>query len=283
MSLLDRVRACHGWDPEAYRPFLVAGRPVGRVRHEFTERLADFGRTFAVENGAVSLDPALGSFEERSAALAEVLARLRAEGGVPGWRGEPYPVVRSWGETPLMQIERAAVPLFGVRGFGVHLNGFVETPNGLEMWIGKRAMSKPTGPGKLDHLAAGGQPHGLGIRENMIKECQEEAGMAPKLAARVVPVGTVSYRCARREGLRDDVLFCFDLEVPPDFEPRNTDGEVEAFYRWPIARVIETLKEGDAFKFNVALVIIDFLVRRGLLDPDDPDYSAIVEGLRLGR
>ena len=282
MSLLDRVRACHGWDPEAYRPFVVAGRAVGRVRHDFARRLADFGRTFAVAERGVTLDPALGGFDERSAAMAAVLASLRADGGVPGWRDEPYAVLRAWGETPLLCMERAAVPLFGVRGFGVHLNGYVETPDGLEMWIGKRSMSKPTGPGKLDHLVAGGQPHGLGIRENMIKECQEEAGMTPELAARVVPVGTVSYICERREGLRDDVLYCFDLEVPPDFEPRNTDGEVEAFYRWPIERVIETLKAGEAFKFNVALVIIDFLVRRGLLDPDDPDYSAIVEGLRLG-
>jgi hypothetical protein len=31
----------------------------------------------------------------------------------------------------------------------------------------------------------------------------------------------------------------------------------------------------------VALVIIDLMVRRGLIGPDDPDYMAIVDGLHL--
>jgi hypothetical protein len=84
------------------------------------------------------------------------------------------------------------------------------------------------------------------------------------------------------EGVRNDVLFVYDLALPTDFVPRNTDGEIEEFYLWPVERVIETLASGDAFKFNVALVVIDFLVRRGLLPPEDPDYLEIVHGLRLG-
>ena len=35
-------------------------------------------------------------------------------------------------------------------------------------------------------------------------------------------------------------------------------------------------------KFNVNLVILHLMLRRGLLNPDDPDYQAIVEGLWLG-
>lgn len=45
---------------------------------------------------------------------------------------------------------------------GVHLNGFVCLPGGSrELWVARRSASKPTWPGKLDHIAAGGQPHGL--------------------------------------------------------------------------------------------------------------------------
>ena len=281
MSLLDRVRICHEWQPDAYRPFIVAGRQMGRVTRAIAERLDAFGDTFAVSADAVVLNPALGDFEARSAAVATVLERLRDDGLVRGWRDEPYPVVSQWGEAPLLQMERAAVPLFGVRAFGVHLNGYVMGPEGMEMWVGRRSMSKPTGPGKLDHIAAGGQPHGIGLRENMIKECQEEAAIPEALAAGLVPVDAVSYRCERPEGLRDDVLFAFDLELPADFEPRNTDGEVDAFYRWPMDKVITVLRETDEFKFNCALVIIDFLIRRGFIGPDDPDYSAILHGLRL--
>ena len=45
--------------------------------------------------------------------------------------------------------------------------------------------------------------------------------------------------------------------------------------------VIEILRETDDFKFNVNLVLIDFLARHGLLDPDkEPDYAALIRGLR---
>lgn len=46
---------------------------------------------------------------------------------------------------------------------GVHINGYVTLPDGSkELWVAKRSSTKPTWPGKLDHIAAGGQPHGLG-------------------------------------------------------------------------------------------------------------------------
>ncbi len=279
MSLLDRIAACRAWEPEAYRPFVVGGEAIGRVGHDFAGRLRDFPGVFEVSERAVALADKLADVADRSAAVAEVLAALRDEGLIRGWRDEAYPVVQNWGEAPRLEMERAAVPKFGVRGFGVHMNGFVRTADGIEMWVGRRAMTKPTGPGKLDQLVAGGQPTGIGIRENMIKECQEEAGIPRALAEQAAPVGSVSYRCERPEGLRDDVLFCFDLELPGDFEPENTDGEVEAFHLWPIARVAEVLSGSDAFKFNCALVAIDFLRRHGLLDPEAPEYPALLEGL----
>jgi len=46
-----------------------------------------------------------------------------------------------------------------------------------------------------------------------------------------------------------------------------------------MARVIDTLAKGDDFKFNCALVVIDFLVRWGFITPEDPDYIEIVQGM----
>ena len=210
-----------------------------------------------------------------------MLLKLREEGEIRMWRDEPYPVALRFEDEPLMKIERGAVPDFGVRAFGVHVNGYVEKADGLYLWVGRRSMTKPTGPGKLDHIVAGGQPHGIGIRENMIKECAEEAAMPESLASKAVQASTVSYICEQPEGLRDDICFCFDIALPESFEPVNTDGEVDAFYLWPIEEVMTALRQSEAFKFNVALVNIDFLVRRGLIPPDDMDYEAIVSGLRL--
>jgi 8-oxo-dGTP pyrophosphatase MutT (NUDIX family) len=200
---------------------------------------------------------------------------------VSGWRDERYPVSSAWGEAPLLQMERAAVPLFGVTAYGVHINGFVNAPGGEpQMWVARRAMTKPTGPGKLDQVVAGGQPHGIGLLENVIKECAEEAGIPRTLAEGARPVGAISYVLETPEGMRPDVIFNFDLELPHDFEPVNTDGEVDAFYRWPLTRVRDTLAGTDDFKFNCALVAIDFLLRHGQVDADGADYQTLSLGLR---
>ncbi len=114
----------------------------------------------------------------------------------------------------------------------------------------------------------------------MIKEAGEEAGVAPDLAARARAVGAITYCHETEDGLKPDAMFCYDLELPADFRPRNIDGEIGDFYLWPVERVMETVAETRAFKFNCNLVCIDFFVRHGLLDPARPDYVEIVE--RLG-
>ena len=281
LSLLDRIEECRRWNRANYRPFRVAGKTVGWVTHGFAGRLSAFPRVFLVEAAGVDLAPGLGDYAERSAAVAEVLVHLRDEGMIKGWRNEPYPVGTDFYAPPLLQMERAAVPLFGVRAYGVHLNGFTGHGPDLKLWVGKRSKSKQTAPGKLDHLVAGGQPLGLTLMENLVKECAEEAAMPAELARQSRPAGLVSYVTERIEGLRNDICFVFDIDLPAGFRPRNTDGEIEDFYLWPIGQVRERLAATDDFKFNVALVNIDFLVRRGYLSPDEPGYVDIVEGLRL--
>jgi hypothetical protein len=281
MSLMDRIEECRRWGQANYRPFRVAGQAVGWVTGEVAGRLAAFPKVFRVEGDEVDLSPVLADFASRTAAVAEVLERFRGEGLVKGWRDEPYPVGTDFYTPPLLQMERAAVPLFGVRAYGVHLNGFTGQGDELKLWVGKRSKTKQTAPGKLDHLVAGGQPLGLSLMDNLIKECAEEAAMPANLARTSRAAGIVSYITERVEGLRNDICFVFDIDLPADFRPHNTDGEIEDFYLWPIAEVRERLATTADFKFNVALVNIDFLVRRGYLSPDEPGYVDIVEGLRL--
>jgi isopentenyldiphosphate isomerase len=148
------------------------------------------------------------------------------------------------------------------------------------MWIGRRAADRPNFPGKLDNMVAGGQPIGIGLKENLIKECAEEASIPPALADRARPVGAVSYCAQSEEGLKPDTQFCYDLRLPPGFVPENADGEIASFELWPIQKVIDRVAQTRDFKFNCNLVIIDFAVRHGLIEPDHEDYLEIVEGLR---
>ena len=279
MSFLERIAECTSTDLSRYRPFRVEGTDLGLVRDDFVQVLIEFPDVFQVSKWSVDLAPGLAGPETRTEAVGTVLGILAGRGIIPGWRGEPYPVSTSFGAHAYFTMERAAVPLFGVRAYGVHLNGYVMSGGGIEMWIGRRALDKSTAPGKLDQLVAGGQPAGKTLRDNLIKECAEEASMPQTLVAQAVPVGAVTYCSERSEGLRRDVLFNYDLELPPDFRPVNADGEISEFYLWPIERVIETVRNSGEFKFNCALVVIDFLVRHGLISPDHPDYEEILRGL----
>ena len=59
----------------------------------------------------------------------------------------------------------------------------------------------------------------------------------------------------------------------------QVDGEVESFERLPVAKVAEAVADGR-FKPNCNLVIVDFLVRHGYLQPEDPGYVPLVHSLR---
>jgi len=279
MSLLERVTACNHADPTEFVPFTVAGTRVGWLRHDFAARLRDFGAPFIDDVQGVALQADGADFVTRSAVLDEAVHRLVAAQLLPRYHGERYPVTATVRERALATIDRAAAPGFGLRAFGQHLNGYVRRRGGIWLWIARRAQEKWNYPGKLDQMVAGGLPQDLGLTENLLKECAEEAAIPIALAHRARPVGTVTYCVATPAGLKPDVIYCYDLELPEDFVPRAADGEVESFELWPLERVVATLRDSEEFKPNCALVAIDFLVRHGELGPDDPDYLALVAGL----
>ncbi len=279
MSLLDRIQECNTHDLAGFRPFTVEGTRVGWVRHGFTDTLAAFDGVFDISPDAVRLGARLADYRARTEAVDGVLLRLAGDGVIDGWRGEPYPVGTGFHAPALFEMERAAVPRFGVAAYGVHVNGFTRRADGIHMWIGRRADDKPTYPGQLDNMIAGGQPVGIGLMENVVKEAAEEAAVSAELARSARPVGAISYCFEAPDGLRPDVMFCYDLELPHDFTPRNTDGEIAEFMLLPAAEVMQISAETTRFKFNCNLVNIDFFVRHGLLTPDHADYVDILRGL----
>lgn len=278
MAFADHVRACNTCDCARALPLLAGGRRIGWLRHDNAAALARFPRVFAVESEGVRL-VAEGDADRVSAAVDDVVEALLAEGKLPKWRNETFDVAARWGEPPLFRLDRGAVPFFGVRAYGVHLNGYRCDGSTLKLWIGRRAPDKRVAPNKLDNLVAGGIGNGLGVYPTLVKECDEEACIPVALAERAVPVGAVSYRMETELGIRDDVLFVYDLELPADFTPKCNDGEIVEFSLMPAADVLERVRRTDDFKFNVNLVILDFALRHGLLSPEDPEYLDVATGL----
>jgi 8-oxo-dGTP pyrophosphatase MutT (NUDIX family) len=275
MSLLDRIRICHRRDMAKYRPFLVNGAAIGWINRDLVARLRGFPRIFHVAENGVALIPA--GYEARTAAMADVVATLRDEGLVTGWRDEEFPVASTFYAPPLFAIERAAVKAFGIRYYCVQLNGLVGDGEHQRMWIGCRAMSKPIGPGKLDQIVGGGVPLGYSLTEALVKECAEEAGMAAALAGRAHPVGAITILAEEDGGLWHETLFNYDLTLPDDFVPKNVDGEVESFELLSVAEVRRRLESSDDFLFDVVPLLADCLMRHGHLSADDPDYVALAE------
>lgn len=150
------------------------------------------------------------------------------------------------------------------------------------MWIARRAKNKSTYPGKLDNMVAGGQPIDLSFKDNLIKECTEEAAIPLEMARRAISVGAISYTFESKEegGLKPNILICYDLEMPDDFVPKNNDDEIEEFILWPSQDVAAIVRDTQQFKLNCNLCIIDFLVRHGIIEAEHPDCHAICQGLR---
>ena len=279
-SYFRHVEACNPPIQEVFWPWHVDDLAVGWVRPAFAAELTRFPEVFEVDDGELRFVPELQGFAARNSALEQTARELAGAGVTPPYMEEPYAVTPAGRESALCVVDRSAASHFGVRSFGQHLNGFVRKADGIHMWIGRRARDRLLFPGALDNMVAGGLPHSVGLAENLIKECREEAGVPAALDRNAVPVGAVSYNRVAQRGLRRDLLYCYDLELPEDFEPVNTDGEVEAFMLLPLEEVAELVRETEEFKLNCNLVVIDFLIRHGWMDPALPEYLALVLGLR---
>ena len=281
MSFLDRIAECNRHDPTLYAPFCIGGTAVGRLRRDRLAMLAEAPARdlIVLSDRGAGLAPGLDDAAARGAALDEIVRFMSARGACDPWRDEPFLVGVRFGDE-ICRVDRAGIELFGFPARGVHVNGYVETETGLSLWIPRRSPAMLVCPGKLDSMAAGGHPAGAGVLETLAREADEEAGVPLALAKRAAPAGSVSYALDGPHGLKRSTLFVFDLAVPPDFTPVNRDGEVSDFALMPVEEVMRRIAETRDFKFDSALVAIDFFVRRGLVPPDRPDYAAICAGLR---
>uniref|UniRef100_A0A8C1RX40 Nudix hydrolase 24, chloroplastic-like n=1 Tax=Cyprinus carpio TaxID=7962 RepID=A0A8C1RX40_CYPCA len=273
LQLLRRMNNFHlpGSSLESCLRFEVAGEQVGWISPRVESILGRFPAVFRPYGSTITFSSGLDTFESRSVAVDEVLQELRREATFTcliGWRDEQYAVMPRYCDPPLMYMERAATSLFGVKRYGVHVNGYTQDSSGnLNMWLARRSLTKQTYPGRLDNMAAGGLAAGCSVRHTMVKECEEEACIPPGLAEQARPVGTVSYTYEDDEGIFPECQFVFDLELPLNFQPHIGDGEVQAFYYYPIEKVKDLLVS-EEFKPNCAMVVLDFLIRHAIIEPD---------------
>ncbi|CAI0543161.1 unnamed protein product [Linum tenue] len=294
-GFFEKIKFCNRGSEMRFEfvSFVIEENTVGYIHNRFVEHLKRFEEVFVIKDSSshgarfgycVTLHDKLGTPEERTAAVGEVIKCLveEQEDLIPGIRNELYPVTSSFGGRVYFSLERAAAPYFGIKAYGIHMNGFVESGDEKLLWVAKRSLVKPTYPGMLDHLVAGGLPHGISCQENVVKECEEEAGIPQSISVKALPVGAVSYVDIDGDRFKRDVLFCYDLKLPESFVPKNQDGEVEGFNLMPVGSVANIVRRTHFYKPNCSLVVIDFLFRHGYIYPESLGYLDLLQSLRSG-
>lgn len=182
----------------------------------------------------------------RSTALQAALGHAHAQGLLKGWRNERYSFWQADCTSPdperaaAFDAERAGFRFLGLRSHAVHVNGFL--PDG-RLWIARRALSKPTDPGLLDNITAGGLPAGETLHRCLLRELAEEAGLQPA-PEQLQAAGSVRTTRLEPQGWHDEVLHVFNLEMPVDVAPQITDGEVAAFMCLQPREVLARIEAG---------------------------------------
>ena len=268
--------------------FFVGAHAVGWVAPSFAGALTQWPGVFAQAGGIVRFTAPLGDRAHADAILARIVSGLAADRIITGWRNELYPI-RAAGDgdpEPLLHIERAAARAFGITSDAVHVNGAVasdDPPRAL--WIARRALNKSIDPGMRDNMIGGGIPAGLSVRETLIKEAWEEAGLSATVASRSTAGRRLRIRRIVPEGLQSEVIHVHDLVLPADVIPCNQDGEVSAFERIDVEDAIQLLERdrelvgSDPMTVDASLVTLDWLERHGFVYlPDSDACRAVYRG-----
>src|SRR5260370_2720004 len=219
--LLRHIAACDNARlPGARLAFRIGPTPVGWVLPELAATLLGLSE-FCGEPGAVILAA------DAASSFPAIVRRLAGQGCFR-WRNEAFDVRVTPGGPVLTQIDRGALPAFGVMAEGVHVNGLVRRPDGMQLCVARRAADKALDPGKLDHIVAAGIPAGLTAEETLVKEAAEEAAIPAGLAAQAIRIGRVGYAMGPPERPAAAVLTCSGLPFSCDMRSCATPHDVVA-------------------------------------------------------
>jgi len=255
------------FDGSAHLRLMAAGRQVGwlpRAHAEILRAQSDVADVLGDgAPGEVLLLPCCAEFAARSAALATLARWLADAGHVRGWRDELFAVTPALTAPALAVIERAAARFLGLLTFASHMNGIVDDRDGgRRLWVARRSATKAVDPGMWDNLVAGGMPHGSDPLATLVRECEEESGIPPGLAARAQPCGVIDVLREIPEGVQWEAVYAYDLLLPPGFVPVNRDGEVSEHRCIEPEPLLAIMADG-AMTVDATLVTLDALRRRG--------------------
>ncbi len=239
-------------------PLRLNQRPAGWLECHIAAELLNLSDDWKSHNGTIQLQG-----DHLATQLHLAAQHLRENRLILGWRNEDYGVYAENTQGcidfshPLATLERASFRRFGLVSRAIHINAYYSDGT---VCIGKRAKTKGIDPCKLDNMAAGGIPINESICDCAIRELFEEAGVPATIAKNIRLINSIHIQRNESDGTHNEVLYCFDLELPMDFVPYNQDGEVSDFFRLTQNEVIHQLPK---MTWDAGRVSAEFLLRQG--------------------
>ena len=253
-------------------------------------------------------------FQKRTAAFEHVTNHLICAGFIPRKHSDVYPIQpfvqppsnrrtsKDDKGTVLAHVNRNTAPYIGIDSVGVHLHCYVRQTEGTTVngvWLAKRAPNKSHHPNYWDPTVAGGQPANLSILENIVKEGHEEAGVPSKwiqcdgtsidASATVFTDHTndpLTITTAKPDGpscMKRSLYYSCDLQVPPNWKPTAVDGEVSEFKLYSVDELEDELRYGNSVRPAMRAVLVDFMIRHGVLKEEEQILAELGDAMRRGR
>jgi 8-oxo-dGTP pyrophosphatase MutT (NUDIX family) len=276
MGFLENIASMNHFEAKNFIPFYFGTEKVGHLHFDYLSSLLDLGLGFQERNGSLFLPHQ--DFSMASKTMAWAVGKLSKTVEMH-LRDEFCDVKPTFCGPTLFKIQRGAHEFFGVKGYGVHCIAYRKKEGKLWVWVAKRSAKKSKYPAYYDDTIAGGISSGFSPKDVLLKEAWEEAHLEARQAALARSCGIISYKRSVGYFTEWATLFLYELEL--DQSPQPNDDEVERFELMPVESVYEWVKEGTFFKPNCNLVQMSFLIRHGILGPQEPDFEAICKGLSL--
>ncbi|HEY1096784.1 MAG TPA: hypothetical protein VGF14_06040 [Alphaproteobacteria bacterium] len=292
MSFLSRIQRSKDFDFTGFTPVRVPVETghalIGWTKDTTAQAFAGLGDIWHYDDAhGLVLNPIYDTYEKRTQAVDATLLEGSAKGFLPekpdyealGMGGDDWMTAGPDRLAPLFEYRRFYAPHLGIRRHCSRLNAY----HGDQMWIVKRGPAVHIHPGKLDNLVGAAHIAGHTIRDYLIIEAHEEAGLSPEDCRDMRSVSMLHTMRPTGQGfLFDEVHYIHDLDTKGTITPQIIrDWEVESIELWSFEKVLDVMKNTDDFAPIALATLIDFFMRHGVITPDnEPDYDALCFAMR---
>jgi hypothetical protein len=279
MSLLNLIRPYKTVDLTGFVRVRAAGHNLGWTRKTLAGQLASLNPSWSLCDETLTLE----TDGLNATALTEKIDADFHAAMEKGWipQKPDYPHGDDWlgvggdrGRNALFIIRRFFLRFIGVPIDSVFINGY---ENGA-MWLAVRGQGVDFAAGTFDPLVGGARQHDQTIDDALQVEGYQEAGLTASHVNDLKPGSTIQLFYRGSNGFfKNESFHIFDFDTKGVFTPHcQEEWEISGFVKMPFDEVLHTLETSpEKFKGQIQPVLIDFLMRSGVVPETYPDYDKI--------